>query len=291
MSWIPGGDFQMGSNLFYPEERPLRSATVAGFWMDTAAVTQAQFRAFVEATGYVTTAERGRTSPQTNDLEAMLSRPGGLVFKKAPRAVSLDDPMQWWRYVEGASWRLPHGRKVQGTVGSQHPVVQISFHDALAYAEWAGKSLPTEAEWEFAARGGLDGAVFAWGNEELAPGGKRLANSWQGAFPYRNTQEDGFLYTAPVGRYPANGYGLYDMTGNVWEWTTDLAEPAQPQARSCCSGRPAGGPSPAVATRILKGGSFLCSPDYCFRYRPSARSTQEDDLSTCHLGFRCVIRP
>lgn len=284
--WIPAGSFRMGCNKFYPEERPERQATVSGFWMERTPVTVAQFRRFVEATGYITLAESGPLAENNPGIDATLLRPGGMVFQMTKGPVSLADPKQWWIYKEGANWRRPLGHPIAPGKADDHPVVQIAYHDALAYATWAGRALPSEAEWEFAARGGLDGATFAWGEQETAADGRHLANNWQGRFPYENTRRDGYVHTSPVGAFPANGYGLSDMIGNVWEWTCNPA-----QSRQCGCGSGSGQQDPAAPMRVLKGGSYLCSPDYCFRYRPAARSFQSPDLSTCHLGFRCIVRP
>lgn len=284
MVWVPGGQFLMGSELFYPEERPVRTAVTGGFWMDRAPVTNALFRRFVEETGHVTSAERGADPAGNPAIDASLFVPGGLVFQPSDGPIPLDDARRWWAFTPGATWRLPHGRRLAGTGAPSHPVVQVSHLDALAYAAWAGKALPTETEWEFAARGGLDGAIFAWGDRETTAKGRHLANTWQGRFPYRNSRADGYHHTSPVGSYPANGYGLQDMTGNVWEWTADRADGDQP--RGCC------GHTQGAASRfVLKGGSYLCSPEYCLRYRPSARTFQDEDMSSCHIGFRCILRP
>jgi formylglycine-generating enzyme required for sulfatase activity len=239
----------MGSDEFYPEEAPVRRVAVEGFWIDAHPVTVAEFRRFVLATGYVTVAQR------TPDAE-----PGSLVFRPTPGPVPLDDYRRWWHYVPGARWDRPEGPG--SDADARHPVTHVAFEDAAAYAAWAGAALPTETEWEYAARGGLDGARFAWGDDD----DPALANRWVGEFPWR-----GHRGTSPVGAHPANGYGLYDMTGNVWEWTAD--------------------PLDHPARRAIKGGSHLCSPSYCLRYRPAARQSQDVDTSTSHLGFRCVVRP
>lgn len=290
MVWIPGGSFLMGCDDFYPEERPVREATVSGFWMDRTPVTNAEFARFVRDTGYVTSAEAELDPAAWPELDATMRVPGGLVFHKPKAPVPLNDPAQWWRFVAGAYWRRPAGKAAGIGKQMDHPVVQVSHRDAIAYALWAGKSLPTEPEWEFAARGGLDGARFVWGNQERGPRGEYLANTWQGRFPWQNTKEDGYGTTSPVAAYPANGYGLFDMTGNVWEWTSSAVPDEHANGkRSCC-------PSSAAKDRrqvrhVLKGGSHLCSPDYCFRYRPAAKSAQEVGGSASHLGFRCIIRP
>ncbi|RJL05835.1 formylglycine-generating enzyme family protein [Paracoccus siganidrum] len=221
--WVPGGDFRLGSDRFYPEEAPVRSVEVRDFWMDRAPVTNAVFACFVSETGYVTTAERGANSDRHRGIDPALLQPSGLVFDAPAGVVPLNDPRRWWRFTPGASWRLPYGRPLAGVGASGHPVVQVSHLDAHAFAEWMGKALSTEAEWEFVARGGLDGATFCWGDREIPTGGRRLANTWQGPFPYKNSREDGYRYTSLIRSYPANGYGLCDMTGNLWEWTADRA--------------------------------------------------------------------
>ncbi len=295
---IPGGRFRMGSDTGYPEEAPAHSVEVDGFRIDTHAVTNADFAAFVAATGHVTTAE---TIPDARDYPNApphMLFAGSLVFRKTRGPVDLADWSQWWELRRGADWRHPQGPKSNLDGLHDHPVVHVSHHDASAYAAWAGKSLPTEAEFEYAARGGLDGATYAWG-EVFRPGGRHMANTWQGKFPHRNACEDGWDATAPVGSYPANGHGLYDMIGNVWEWTQDWYQPghgADP-AKPCCVPRNPRGPmagtlDPAapIPQKVLKGGSFLCAPSYCQRYRPAARHAESIDTSTCHIGFRCVIR-
>ncbi len=224
MAWVPGGTFLMGSEDFYPEERPVRSVAVDGLWMDTKPVTAAQFRRFVRETGYVTVAERPLDPQDYPDADPELLVPGSLVFRKTAGPVPLDDVRNWWEYAPGASWKRPGGPGTTINGRDHHPVVQVAFEDAAAYAAWAGKELPTEAEWEHAARGGLEGAPFVWGDEEL-PGGEPAANTWQGRFPWENLKLDGYEDTSPVGSFPANGYGLYDMAGNVWEWTTDFFAP------------------------------------------------------------------
>ena len=301
MIWIPGGDFLMGSDRHYVEEAPAHRVIVDGFWMDTAPVTNAQFAAFVEATGHVTMAER---KPDPRDYPGALPhmlRAGSLVFNPTPRPVSLQDWSQWWSFKFGADWRHPLGPDSSLKGLEDHPVVHVAYPDALAYARWAGKSLPTEAQWEYAARGGLEGAEFAWG-DELTPGGRHMANIWQGAFPFQNAAEDGYARTSPVGAYPPNGYGLFDMIGNVWEWTCDWYEPRHPDEalKACCTPRnPRGGreersydplqPSIRIPRKVLKGGSHLCAPSYCRRYRPAARHPEPIDTSTGHVGFRCVV--
>ncbi|GGX95871.1 SUMF1/EgtB/PvdO family nonheme iron enzyme [Massilia dura] len=304
MVWIPGGTFQMGSARFYPEEAPPRQVAVDGFWIDVVPVTNAEFARFVAATGYRTFAE---TAPDPQDypgVDIELLQPGSLLFVPPPGQVSLDDPGRWWTWCIGADWRHPYGPGSSLNGLDDHPVVHVAHADACAYANWAGKTLPTEAEWERAGRGGLDGKDYAWG-DELAPGGRLLANYWQGRFPWENTLDDGWLRTSPVSAFPANGYGLHDMIGNVWEWTDDWYVPgarlATKVSRCGCTPRnPRGGaqhesadPNDASARlgrRVLKGGSHLCSPDYCQRYRPAARFPQAIDSTTSHIGFRCIKR-
>jgi formylglycine-generating enzyme len=283
MTWIDGGEFMMGSEDFYPEERPVHRVAVDGFWIDPRPVTVAEFRRFVKATGYVTVAERPLDPAQYPDADPALLVPGSLVFRPARAPVDLDDYRNWWEYVPGTTWQRPEGPATDTYTRGRHPVTQVAYEDAAAYAAWAGKALPTEAEWEFAARGGLEGKVFAWG-DEFSPD---LANTWQGEFPWQNLMLDGYAGTSPVGTYPPNGYGLYDMTGNVWEWTTDLFTADHAQHRSCCVPGPDG---EHIPRRIIKGGSHLCAPNYCLRYRPAARQGEAVDTSTGHIGFRCVVR-
>jgi formylglycine-generating enzyme len=302
MRRIAGGTFTMGSDRFYPEEGPQRRVKVGSFWIDQAPVTNRDFATFVEATGYVTLAERAPDPADYPGMDPALARPGSLVFERTALPVPLNDPSQWWAFVYGADWRHPTGP--DSGIGDllDHPVVQIAYDDAAAYAAWAGKALPTEAEWEFAARGGLEDADYAWG-DELAPGGQILANYWQGLFPMSNLRADGEYRTTPVGSFPANGYGLSDMIGNVWEWTRDWFAEARNLApkRSCCAvDNPRGGtrhasfdpyqPGVRIGRRVLKGGSHLCAANYCQRYRPAARHAQMIDSSTSHIGFRCVVR-
>ena len=306
MVWIPGGKFRMGSDDFYPEERPVRRVAVDGFWMDEHPVTNAEFRRFVRATGYVTLAERQPDSRDYPDADPRLLAPGSLVFRPPPGRVPLDDPRRWWAYMPGASWSHPEGPGISLNGRERHPAVHIAFEDAAAYAAWAGKALPTEAEWEFAARGGLDGAVYAWG-DEFAPGGRLQANTWQGEFPWQNLGTDGFAGTSPVGSFPPNGYGLYDITGNVWEWTADFWQPFQQPSHpagathACCAPASPRGepqeqsqgenlPEERIPRRVVKGGSHLCASNYCLRYRPAARQGETIDTSTGHIGFRCIVR-
>jgi len=300
MKLIPGGSFTMGSEQFYEEERPLRRVRVDSFWIDETPVTNAQFAAFVEATGYRTFVEKAPDPKDYPGMDPAFAVPGSLVFQRTPWPVSLDDHGQWWAFVAGADWRHPTGpdSSIEGL--EQHPVVHVAFEDADAYAKWAGKSLPTEAEWEFAARGGLVDKEFAWG-DELAPDGAILANYWQGMFPFATLKPDDDYRTSATGSFPANGYGLLDMIGNVWEWTRDWYGAGQPAKGGCCEAvNPRGAtigdsyesnaPGSKIGRRVLKGGSHLCAVNYCQRYRPAARHPQQLDSATSHIGFRCVSR-
>ena len=300
MSRIPGGAFTMGSNDHYPEEAPAHRVRVDPFWIDRYAVTNREFARFVEATGYVTLAERPANPADYPGAKPELLAPSSVMFRKAKERIDLTDHYNWWIYVAGADWRHPRGpgSTIKGLW--KHPVVHVAFEDAEAYASWAGKALPTEAEWEFAARGGLEGAEFTWG-DEFTPGNRHMANTWQGEFPWQNLLQDGYEGTAPVGAFPPNGYGLYDMAGNVWEWTTDWYQDHGRIAKSCCTlENPRGGdpdasrdprlPDVRIPRKVMKGGSHLCAPNYCRRYRPAARMPQGIDTSTCHLGFRCIVR-
>jgi formylglycine-generating enzyme required for sulfatase activity len=303
MVWIPGGTFRMGSDHHYTEEAPAHQVTVDGVWIDRTPVTNRQFKAFVNATGHVTTAQ---VPPDPKDYPGALPEmiyAGSLVFAPLPGITDLGDWSQWWTFMKGANWRRPYGPKSNIKGLDDHPVVHVSYSDALAYAPWAGKDLPTEAEWEFAARGGLDGAEYAWGNTFM-PGGWHLANTWQGKFPVENLREDGHEHTSPVMAFPPNGYGVYDMIGNVWEWTTDWwsARHEADAPKACCiPSNPRGGsevasldpcqPNIRIPRKVLKGGSHLCAPNYCRRYRPAARHAEPIDTSTSHVGFRCVVRP
>ena len=300
MVFIPGGEFTMGSDRHYPEEAPAHRVAVDGFWMDRHTVTNKEFRRFVDATGYVTFAEKPANAADYPGAQAEMLAPSSVMFRKAAGPVDLRNHYNWWTYVAGADWRHPRGpgSSLQGLW--DHPVVHVAFEDVAAYAQWAGKALPSEAEWEFAACGGLDGAEYVWG-DELMPGGKPQANTWQGEFPWENLLEDEFEWTAPVGSFPPNGYGLYDMAGNVWEWTTDWYQEHTKIEHACCTmTNPRGGaeqasydprtPGVKIPRKVMKGGSYLCAPNYCRRYRPAARMAQGVDTSTCHLGFRCVVR-
>jgi formylglycine-generating enzyme len=305
MIHIPTGRYRMGSADFYPEEAPVREVEVAAFAIDRAPVTVAQFATFIEATGYLTLAERPPDPASYPDADPALLRAGSAVFHPTPGPVALNDPSLWWAYVPGASWRHPWGPDSDNSGRDDHPVTHVAYEDAHAYAEWAGKQLPTEAEWEYAARGGLDGAIFAWGNDQR-PGGELMANSWQGAFPWQNTGAKGWRGTSPVGLFPANGFGLYDVTGNVWEWTADYysargpgseaipspccAPPLNPRAENADASYDVANPGERFPRRVIKGGSHLCAPSYCLRYRPAARQPEAIDTSTSHIGFRCIIR-
>ena len=303
MVHLPGGRFTMGSDRHYPEEAPAHPVHVDGFWIDQKPVTKAQFRRFVEDTGHVTFAE---IPPDPRDYPGALPemlRAGSLVFTPTTGPVDLRNWAQWWRFEFGACWRRPYGADSSIDGLEEHPVVHVAWQDVEAYSRWAGKELPAEAEWEYAARGGLEGTEYAWG-EEFAPGGRHMANTWQGNFPWQNDQSDGYVRTSPVGSYPPNGYGLYDMIGNTWEWTTDWYSGRHPEAQenSCCGvaknprGAPQEGsydpqqPEIRIPRRVVKGGSHLCAPSYCRRYRPAARHAQAVDTSMSHLGFRCIIR-
>ncbi len=295
---IPASAFWMGSDHHYPEEAPARPVAVDTFLIDRAPVTNAEFARFVDDTGHLTLAERVPDPSDYPDADPDLMEPGSAVFTPPDRPIAAVDPFLWWSYVAGASWRRPlgPGRDIAGI--EDHPVVHVAFEDAFAYATWAGKRLPTEAEWECAARGGLDRAAYAWG-EELEPSGRVLANYWRGRFPYETLKARGGFRTSPVGAFPANGFGLYDMIGNVWEWTQDWYGRPEPATSPCCAPRnPRGGseaasrdpsdPGRNFGRKVLKGGSHLCAESYCRRYRPAARYPQTIDTSTSHIGFRCA---
>lgn len=293
MAWIPGGTFVMGSDFHFAEEAPARDISVGGFWMDRFEVTNADYAEFAAATGYVTLAERMPDPAHYPDANPSLLVPGSMVFRRPPSTIDAQDPANWWTYVPGACWKHPGGPESSLAGLEQHPVVHMAYEDAQAYAAWAGKQLPTEAEWEFAARGGLDQKEFAWG-DELTPNGRFMANTWQGRFPVEDRALDGYAGTSPVGAFPGNGFGLHDMIGNVWEWTRDWYArhshvPHATSDRRDESRDPAA--KPETPCKAVKGGSYLCSPNYCQRYRPAARMAQPIDTSTGHLGFRCVIRP
>jgi sulfatase modifying factor 1 len=288
MTWIPGGTFEMGAEHFYPEERPVRRMSVDGFWIDRAPVTVAQFRRFVAETGYLSFAERPLDASRYPDVDPAALMPGSLVFHKTPGPVDLGDVRSWWRYVPEACWHRPEGPGSSAAGRNRHPVTHVAYEDASAYAAWAGKELPTETEWERAARGGLEGAIFAWGNE-LELYGRTMANTWQGEFPWQNLRTDGYEGTSPVAAFPPNGYGVYDMTGNVWEWTSDFFAPhATATEHACCV--PGAQPGEHIPRRVIKGGSHLCAPNYCLRFRPAARQGEAIDTSTSHIGFRCILR-
>jgi len=303
MVWIEGGSFLMGSEEFYAEERPVHEVAVDGFWIDEHQVTVAEWRRFIKATSYLTMAERPLDPDDYPDADPALLVPGSLVFHRTRGPVPLDNYMNWWSYVPGASWRQPEGPDSSLAGRDRHPITHVAWEDVSAYADWAGKELPTEAEWEYAARGGLEGKVFTWG-DEFAPRGRMMANTWQGEFPWENQLLDKFERTSPVGSFPPNGYGLYDMAGNVWEWTSDFYTPQHDEPQHACCG-PAtnprvtlpdqsyetGRPGENIPRRVVKGGSHLCAPNYCLRYRPAARQAQAVETSTGHIGFRCVVRP
>ncbi len=301
-AWIPGGTFAMGSASHYPEEAPVHSVAVDGFWIRPAAVTNARFTEFVEATGYVTVAERPLDPKDFPGAPEANLVPGSLVFTMTSGPVNLTHLSLWWTWTSGACWRHPEGPLSNIGDRLDHPAVHIAHEDAAAFARWAGESLPTEAEWEFAARGGHEGRSFIWG-EDPVPEGEYLANFWQGDFPYRNSQADGFAGTAPVGSFPANGFGLYDMAGNVWEWTDDWYEdhhsadadkpccvPTNPRGPSIEASYDPAQPQYAIPRKVVKGGSFLCADNYCQRYRPAARRPQMIDTGMSHVGFRTVRR-
>lgn len=305
MVWIPGGSFTMGSEdpTATPYEGPEYTVEVSGFWMDATEVTNAEFREFVEATGYKTIAERPidweelkqQVPPGTPKPPEEMLQPGSLIFAPPHQAVPLDDYSRWWAWQTGADWQHPHGPDSNIKGKDDFPVVHIAYEDAQAYAEWAGKRLPTEAEWEYAARGGNTHEAFAWG-DELTPSGRYLANFFQGNFPYNNSGQDGYSGAAPVKSFTPNSYGLYDMIGNVWEWSADWYRPdthAQQASMAACKD-PSGPESsydpsePYTPKRVIKGGSYLCSEEYCSNYRPSARMATAIDSGQEHLGFRCV---
>lgn len=281
---LPSGTFRMGSTSFYPEEAPIHTVTVDAFAIERHPVTNARFAEFIAATGYVTVAEQPVDAGLYPGADPAQLVPGAMVFRRTAGPVDLRDWRQWWVWVPGASWRHPYGPGSDVTDRGDHPVVQVAYADATAYARWAGRRLPSEAEWEYAARAGTMSS-YAWGEEEK-PDGRLMANTWQGAFPYRN---DGWAGTSPVATFPANGFGLFDMIGNVWEWTTtrySAHHRLQDVPQNCCG--PADLADPGV-TQTLKGGSHLCAPEYCRRYRPAARSPQSRDTATTHIGFRCAI--
>jgi len=293
---LPGGSFRMGSTSFYPEEAPIHTVTVGSFAVERHPVTNAQFAEFVETTGYVTVAEQPIDPALYPGADPDDLCPGAMVFRPTAGPVDLRDWRLWWDWAPGANWRHPFGPDSPDSTGADradHPVVQVAYPDASAYARWAGRRLPTEAEWEYAARGGSagDSWTYSWGDEEK-PGGELMANTWQGRFPYRNDGALGWVGTSPVGTFPPNGFGLVDMIGNVWEWTaTEFSAHHrldQPPKACCAPSGPPMAPDPSVS-QTLKGGSHLCAPEYCHRYRPAARSPQSQDTATTHIGFRCVV--
>jgi len=286
---IKGGTFHMGSDSHYAEERSAQDVTVDSFCIERYEVTNAQFAQFVKETGYVTVAERPLSAEAFPNLPEAKRIPGSVVFVQPSKDQPIRE-LQWWQWVQGANWRHPTGPSSNIEGKENHPVVHIAIEDAQAFAKWAGKSLPTEAQWEFAARGGLIEAIYTWGNQYSA----KKANTWQGPFPVSNTQEDGYFWTAPVGSYPPNGYGLYDMAGNVWEWTMDWyrighdekahhVNPLVSNKDESFDPR-----EPGLAKHVIKGGSYLCAPNYCSRYRPAAREAEAPDTGTSHIGFRLV---
>jgi formylglycine-generating enzyme len=299
MVFVPGGTFRMGSADHYPEEAPVHAVTVDAFFMDEYMVTNADFERFVAETGYVTLCEKPADAAKYPGADPAALVPSSVVFRAPDGPVDLHNHLNWWAYVPGADWRHPDGPQSSIEDRENEPVVHVAFEDAAAYATWAGKSLPTEAEWEFAARGGLDGAEYAWGSE-FTPDGRYMANTWQGEFPLENLLSDGFAGRAPVGSFPPNGYGLFDIIGNVWELTTDWFDSYRATEKACCGQiNPRGGKRSAsydprdnvpIPRRVMKGGSYLCAPNYCRRYRPAARMAQAVDTSTCHAGFRCIQR-
>jgi formylglycine-generating enzyme required for sulfatase activity len=302
LAWVPAQTYTMGSDAHYPEEAPAHPVSVDGFWISTHQVTNAEFAGFVEATGYETVAERPLDPADFPGAPAENLQPGSMVFTPTRGPVDLRHINLWWTWTPGASWRHPFGPRSELDGLDDHPVVHLAYEDAEAYAAWAGRSLPTEAEWEAAARGGLDQAPFVWGAEPEGDG-QRLANYWHGDFPWRAAPDYGA--TAAVGSFPANPYGLFDMAGNVWEWTTDwyaTTHDADPDAPACCVPRNPRGPQVGasydphqpqfrVPRKVIKGGSFLCADSYCRRYRPAARRPQMVDTGMSHIGLRCVVRP
>lgn len=298
MVCVTGGRFRMGADDQYPEEAPAHWVEVDDFWIDAKPVTNAEFAAFVEATGHITLAE---VPPRAEDYPGALPEmlyAGSLVFKPTKGPVDTSDWSQWWEFKKGANWRHPTGPGSTIERLEDHPVVHVAYADAVAFAKWKGKDLPTEAEFEYAARGGLDGATYAWG-DDFRPKGNWMANTWIGRFPHQNKRTDGWAATTPVGSYPPNGFGLYDMIGNVWEWTQDWFVPGHQAdaAKACCVPKNPRGPdrgmldwAAPIPQKVLKGGSYLCAADYCRRYRPAARHAEAIDTSTCHVGFRCIVR-
>lgn len=302
MIWIDGGRFRMGSDRHYPEEGPVHQVRVDGFWMDATPVTNGEFARFVASTGYVTVAERAPDPALYPGADPSMLQPGSLVFRAPVRRQDMRFWGDWWHYTAGACWHRPDGKRALEGDRNDHPVVHVCHIDAQAYATWAGKALPSEAEWEFAARAGLDGAEFAWG-DELEPEQRPMANIWNGAFPMAGRAVNSAFGTTAVAAYPANGYGVFDLIGNVWEWTDDFWADRHPDdaAKPCCvpinprqtqseQSYDARQPAIRIARKVLKGGSYLCAPTYCRRYRPAARHPEMVDSATAHLGFRCVRR-
>ncbi|MGD1834746.1 MAG: formylglycine-generating enzyme family protein [Nitrososphaeraceae archaeon] len=305
MVLISGGSFMMGSDKFYPEEKPVHKVSVDSFWMDKYPVTNKAFSEFVLATGYITIAERPLDPTEFQTVKEEDLVPGSMVFEKRNGPVDLKNYANWWRWMKGASWKHPRGPGSNISEVYDHPVVHIAYEDAEAYAKWAGKELPTEAEWEFAARGGLDGMDFTWGNEDTQIT-KPMANTWQGEFPYQNLLIDKYEGTSPVGSFDPNGYGLFDMTGNVWEWTSDWYVPhldkSANKVKSCCTtfinprvispeqSYDPRQPQFKIPRKVVKGGSHICAPNYCLRYRPAARQPQMIDTGMTHIGFRCILK-
>ncbi len=302
MIYLPGGTFLMGSDKHYPEEAPAHRVTVDAFRIDRTPVTNRDFRKFVNDTGYVTFAEIKPDAKDYPDALPHMLKAGSLAFTPPKQPVDLNDWSQWWTFKFAADWRRPYGPRSSISGLDDHPVVHIAYRDAEAYAAWAGKELPTEAEWEFAARGGLVDAEFSWG-DEFTPGGRAMANTWQGAFPHQNLKADGYERTSPVTAFPPNAYGVHDLIGNVWEWTIDWYSPkheADAPKACCIPENPRGGraeesydpclPNIKIPRKVIKGGSHLCAPNYCQRYRPAARHAEPVDTSTSHLGFRCIVR-
>lgn len=302
MVWIPGGTYLMGSNDHYAEEAPAHRVTVDGFWMDQFPVTNSEFSKFVEDTGYVTFCEKSVDKDKYPGALPEMLQAASVVFVQPKHTVDLRNPYQWWQFIPGANWKNPQGPESSIEHRMEHPVVHVTWEDVTAYAKWAGKDLPSEAEWEFAARGGLQEMEYAWGSEFI-PEGKHFANTWQGEFPWQNVQEDGFTGTSPTGSFPPNGFQLFDMIGNVWEWTEDWYASRHPdeKVKACCIPKNPRGPEInqsfdprqkdlQIGRKVMKGGSHLCAPNYCRRYRPAARMAQPIDTSTSHLGFRCIHR-
>lgn len=299
MKWIPAGTFDMGSESHYPEEKPVGPVSVDGFWMDETTVTNEQYGEFVEATGYVTVAEKAPDPAMYPGADPAMLVPGSITFDQPRAPVPMENPMAWWAWTPGADWRHPLGPKSDLSGREQHPVTQVSFEDADAYARWAGKKLPTEAQWERAGRGGIEGAEFAWG-DEIAPGGEERMNRWIGEFPWKFRPRKGGPRkpgTVAVKSYEPNPFGLYEVTGNTWEWTRTWFSDkhAEPASRCCAPTDPRGptldqsrDPASGIPRKVIKGGSFLCAENYCSRYRPSSRIPESIESATCHISFRCV---